>query len=168
MSRGWQAKREHRHQDARCRGVVGGFRAGDAFDCAFAELLRFGRELLLDIVAQKGRDLGAPADRRHIAQRTVVCTEKGEVEVEVQDREEEQRTNETQVEVRASLKVKSKIVQLGATLGFNIWVPPSDRSKIAELLPASDPRLCVARLCPLRRGWYCKGASGTGASDYGR
>src|SRR6516162_40501 len=54
-----QAKREHRYQDARGRGVVGGFRAGDAFDRAFAELLRFRGELLLDVVAQKGRDLGA-------------------------------------------------------------------------------------------------------------
>jgi EVE domain len=77
------------------------------------------------------------ADRRHIVQRTVVRTEKGEVEVEVPDREEEQPTNETQIEVRASLKVQAKVVQLGATLGFNIWVPPSDRGKIAELLPAT-------------------------------
>src|SRR5262249_38864114 len=54
-----QAEREHGYQDARGRGVVGGLRTGDAFDRAFAELLRFRRELLLDIVAQKGRDLGA-------------------------------------------------------------------------------------------------------------
>jgi len=95
------------------------------------------------------------ADRRHIAQRTVVRTEKGEVEVEVPDREEEQRTNETQVEVRASLKVQAKIVQLGATLGFNIWVPPADRGKIAELLPVtyqSYRRILVTE--GVRRQWF--------------
>ena len=77
------------------------------------------------------------ADLRHISQRTVVRTEKGEVEVEVPDRDEEQSTDEPPVELRASLKVQAKVVQLGATLGFSIWVPPSDRGKIAELLPAT-------------------------------
>ena len=36
-----------------------GFRTGDAFDRTLAELLRRGGELLLDIVAEEGRDLGA-------------------------------------------------------------------------------------------------------------
>lgn len=77
------------------------------------------------------------ADRRHITQRTVVRTETGEVEVEVPEREEEQAAAEPPVELRASLKVQAKVAQLGAVLGFNIWVPPSDRGKITELLPAT-------------------------------
>jgi hypothetical protein len=85
------------------------------------------------------------ADRRHIGQRTVVRTETGEVEVEVPDREEEP-TNETQVEVRASLKVQAKLVQLGATLGFNVWVPPSDRGKMSELLSAAHREKLVTTL----------------------
>src|SRR6185437_1494874 len=34
-----------------------------------------------------------------------------------------------------SLKVQAKVAQLGATLGFNLWVPQNDRSRILELLP---------------------------------
>ena len=77
------------------------------------------------------------ADRRHITQRTIVRTETGEVEVEVPEREEELAAAEPPVELRASLKVQAKVAQLGAVLGFNIWVPPSDRGKITELLPAT-------------------------------
>jgi hypothetical protein len=77
------------------------------------------------------------ADLRHIAQRTVVRTETGEVEVEVPEREEERLPAEPQFEPRASLKVQAKVAQLGATLGFSIWVPPGDKGKIIELLPAS-------------------------------
>src|SRR5262249_11099466 len=77
------------------------------------------------------------ADLRRIAQRTVVRTEQGEVEVEVPDREEDQAASISQGDVRASLKVQAKLVQLGAIFGFNVWVPPSDRAKIIELTPAT-------------------------------
>jgi hypothetical protein len=77
------------------------------------------------------------ADRRHIASRTIVRTEKGEVEVEVPDREQEELAYETPVELKTSLKVQAKVAQLGASLGFSIWVPPSDRGRITELLPAT-------------------------------
>ncbi len=75
------------------------------------------------------------SDLRHVGQRTVIRTEQGEVEVEVPDREEEdQQERHTPVEVRASLKVQAKLVELGVTLGFNVWVPPGDRAKITDLL----------------------------------
>ena len=77
------------------------------------------------------------SDLRHVAPRTVVRTEKGEVEVEVPDREEERPSDETVVEARASLKVQARVAQLGAILGFNIWVPAGDRAKLTELLPAT-------------------------------
>ena len=83
---------------------------------------------------------------RYISQRTVVRTEMGEVEVEVPGREEEQTVAEAPVELRASLKVQAKVAQLGAILGFNVWVPPSDRSKITELLPATYQAKLVTTL----------------------
>lgn len=79
------------------------------------------------------------ADLRHIQNRTVVRTESGEIEVEVPEREEKPITafQEPQdTPIRESLKVQAKVAQLGATLGFNIWVPPNDRGKIVELLAA--------------------------------
>jgi len=99
---------------------------GEVIVSALLEQARTKRDFALDTT-----------DLRHVAQRTVVRTEKGEVEVEVPDREEEQSIGEPPVELRASLKVQAKIAQLGATLGFNIWLPPNDRGKITELLPAT-------------------------------
>ena len=91
------------------------------------------------IARQEGDQHAFPldaADRRHIdiANRTVVRTEQGEVEVEVPERDERQPISDaTAPEVRSSLKTQAKVAHLGAVLGFNIWVPASDRGKIIEL-----------------------------------
>jgi EVE domain len=85
------------------------------------------------------------ADLKRIAQRTVVLTEQGEVAVEVPDREEDQAATIPQGEVRASLMMQSKLARLGMIFGFSVWVPPSDRAKISELLSAEDrPKLVSA------------------------
>lgn len=76
-------------------------------------------------------------DRRHIAQRTVVRTETGEVEVEVPEREEPKvEPIHGDREVTASIKMQANVAQLGAILGFNIWLPPSDRTRVSEALPS--------------------------------
>ena len=85
-------------------------------------------------------------DLRRIAQRTVVQTEQGEVEVEVPDREDKEAAPVSQLDIRASLKMQAKLVQLGAVLGFNVWVPPSDRAKITELVDASHRSKLVSAL----------------------
>jgi hypothetical protein len=78
------------------------------------------------------------ADRRHIANRTVVRTEQGEVEVEVPDREELDVLPAIEAtEIRTSLKIQAMVAQLGATLGFTIWVPASDRGRVLEALSPS-------------------------------
>ena len=76
------------------------------------------------------------ADLRHIAVRTVVRTEQGEVEVEIPEREETKAESvETVDEVRESIRVQAKVAELGAALGFTIWVPASDRGRVLECLP---------------------------------
>jgi hypothetical protein len=87
-------------------------------------------------IAPKTYELDS-ADRRHIAQRTVVRTETGEVEVEVPEREETKlEPVESEREVTASIQMQANVAQLGAILGFNIWLPPSDRTRVSEALPA--------------------------------
>jgi hypothetical protein len=95
------------------------------------------RTLEQQSVSKKRYELDA-ADRRHIAQRTVVRTETGEVEAEVPEREEirPEPAEDVDREIRASIKVQANIVQLGTILGFNIWVPPSDRGRVSEALPS--------------------------------
>lgn len=75
-------------------------------------------------------------DRKHISQRTVVRTEQGEVEVEVPGPELSPEHVEV-AEPRASTRVQAQIAQLGAILGFKIWIPPGDRSRLMEALPKS-------------------------------
>ena len=89
------------------------------------------------------------ADQRHITHRTVVRTESGEVEVEVPEREELSQfiADEAPIEVRDSIKVQAKVAQLGAALGFTIWVPSSDRVRILEIIPQEYRDKFVA-ICP--------------------
>src|SRR5262249_4499792 len=47
---------------------------------------------------------------------------------------------------RASLKVQAQLAQLGATLGFSIWIPVADRLKVQELLPATYHTKFVTKL----------------------
>jgi hypothetical protein len=76
-------------------------------------------------------------DRRHIAQRTVVRTETGEVEVEVPERDEVTvEPVEIERDVRTSIQMQANVVQLGAILGFNVWLPPGDRARVSDVLPA--------------------------------
>ena len=59
-----KSERQQRHQHAGHRRIVGRLRAGDAFDRAFAELLRIFAELLLDRVREEGRDFSAAGGQR--------------------------------------------------------------------------------------------------------
>jgi hypothetical protein len=97
-------------------------------------------ELITRILSRQQEEAKAfkldTADLRHVAERTVVRTEQGEVAVEVPEREDEvPAVPDVEVEVRASLKTQAKVAQLGATLGFSIWIPPNDRTKVQELSP---------------------------------
>jgi hypothetical protein len=94
------------------------------------------RILQEQVIAKQRYELDA-ADRRNILQRTVVRTEAGEVEVEVPEREEEIAPPvEVDQEIRASIKMQANVAQLGAILGFNIWVPAGDRGRVFEALPS--------------------------------
>jgi hypothetical protein len=86
------------------------------------------------------------SDLRHIGQRTVVRTESGVVEVEVPDREVEEQAEEASVAPRLSIKMQAHLSRLGAILGFTIWIPPSDRTRVLELLPTTYHPKLVATL----------------------
>src|SRR5262249_20204399 len=88
------------------------------------------------------------ADRRHIAPRMVVRTETGEIEVEVPEREEEiaHETVEVDQEIKASIKMQANVAQLGAILGFNIWVPSGDRGRVSEVLPSQYHDKLITKL----------------------
>ena len=75
------------------------------------------------------------SDRRHIAQRTTVRTEQGEHEIEIPDRQEPPPSPPSPNDVRVSIQVQAQVAQIGVTLGFTIWIPPGDRTRVLEALP---------------------------------
>lgn len=107
---------------------------------------------VLDQQASGGRvfDLDH-TDMRHIDQRTVVRTETGEVTVEVPEREEEEEEEGAEQRdhgtvPRPSHKVQAQLAQLGATLGFSIWIPAADRQRVLEVLPTTYHQKFVTTL----------------------
>jgi len=63
--------------------------------------------------------------------------EKGEVEVGVRNCEQRELACGLPVRQRTSLTFQAKIAQLGASLGFRIWLPQNERNRIVKRLPAA-------------------------------
>ncbi len=45
--------------------------------------------------------------------------------------------NGPEPDVRESIKYQAKVAQIGAEMGFRIWVPRNDKSRVLELIPAT-------------------------------
>ena len=80
-------------------------------------------------------------DNRQLAGKTKVRTLTGEVEVEIPD-EDEDETSALAVAVptiepdsRESIRMQAKVAQIGAEMGFRIWVPRSDKARVLEYVP---------------------------------
>lgn len=83
-------------------------------------------------------------DKKHLSVRRKVSTLDREVEVEVPDDEDDELSVETEVsepasasDSRESVKYQAKIAQVGAEMGFRIWVPKHDKARVLDLIPAS-------------------------------
>jgi len=83
-------------------------------------------------------------ENRRLAQRRKVPTPSGEVEVEVPDDDEDNSSPETDLmesvptlNARESIQVQSRVAQIGAEMGFSIWVPKSDKTRVLEHVPQS-------------------------------
>ena len=79
-------------------------------------------------------------DKRQLARKATVRTPDREVIVEVPEHEEENDTDIQEIvgsdvsgsDVRESVQVQAKIAQIGAEMGFRIWVPRNDRSLVQK------------------------------------
>lgn len=111
--------------------------------------------LLLDLLRKQGEaEVAYPLterDRRQLARKRVVRTLSGQVEVEVPEVDDEEEVEaspavhqnaqtpasvaESETEARQSIQMQAKLAQIGAKMGFRIWVPASDRSRVLELIP---------------------------------
>ena len=79
-------------------------------------------------------------DKRFLGRRRKVRTLDREVEVEVPDDEDELSSLESETEFvptsdsRKSIQYQARVAQIGAEMGFRIWVPRNDRGRVLELV----------------------------------
>lgn len=94
-------------------------------------------------------------DQRHLAVKRKVQTLTGQVEVEVPEKGDDheelvehgasplaphvatEATGQDEVSVRQSIQIQAQIAEIGAKMGFRIWVPPSDRPRVLSVVQAA-------------------------------
>ena len=81
-------------------------------------------------------------DKRQLARRKKIRTIDREVEVEIPDEEDEESSLESETseptavpDSRTSIQYQAKVAQIGAEMGFRIWVPRNDRARVLEFVP---------------------------------
>ena len=82
------------------------------------------------------KDFYEPSIRNRWAPDRTVKTLEGEVSVVVpkDDDEEEEQVSPPTPEARQSIQFQAKLVEIGAIMGFKVWVPRGDRSRVRELV----------------------------------
>ena len=78
-------------------------------------------------------------DQRQLSRKTI-RTADGEVEVEIPESDEGelgQSGPATTIDARESTRMQAKVAQIGAEMGFRIWVPRHDKMRVLEQIPAS-------------------------------
>ncbi len=91
------------------------------------------------------------ADNRALRVRPRIQTLSGPVTVEVPDESDEMDTHfahpKTPAEdARESIRVQAHLVEIGARMGFRVWVPRSDRGRVEELAPSELRSALLDRL----------------------
>ena len=83
-------------------------------------------------------------DKRQLARIRKIRTLEREVEVEVPDDDDEESSLESEMsepnavpDTRTSIQYQAKVAQIGAEMGFRIWVPRNDKARVLELIPAN-------------------------------
>lgn len=89
-------------------------------------------------------------DKRQLARKRTVKTFEGEVRVSVPDFDADDEelssgapTEKTTSEPRQSIQKQAKLAEIGIEMGFRIWVPKADRSRIYELIAEKHQKAFV-------------------------
>ena len=104
-------------------------------------------KLLVELLSRQKDDLKefpfTAKDKRHLRTQRKVRTIHREVEVEVPDHEDQNGEVDlgssaeptSTSDVRESIRVQAKVSQIGAEMGFYIWVPRSDKARVLGEVP---------------------------------
>jgi hypothetical protein len=84
-------------------------------------------------------DFYEPPLKERWSSERIIKTDGGEISVTVptdDDELEDLRAAQTKSpDARQSIQIQSNLAKIGATMGFKIWIPRSDRGRVRELLP---------------------------------
>ena len=104
-----------------------------------------GRYLVKLLKSQQSNPESYPftdRDKRQLTLRRRVRTLDREVEVEVPDSEGEEATIDSHAaepasssDSRESIKYQAKVAQIGAEMGFHIWIPRNDKTRVLDIIP---------------------------------
>ena len=164
----WNHLSETKHTEKRARGWAIAFRGSlrhmsDDDGTLLVSLLRTQADVQVTHPLTE-------RDQRQLGRKQTVKTLSGEVEVEVpstDDDDEEEVAEaltqgegnisahasvvavaEPEIEARQSIQIQAKLAQIGAKMGFHIWLPAGDRNRVLELVPA-DLRAAFLDSLPL-------------------
>ncbi|MCK1284056.1 hypothetical protein IVB41_08905 [Bradyrhizobium sp. 44] len=128
----------------------------DAFGVASSKLTKDWSDAQLDKALLKLRseleqagadgnlDFYSPALKPKWSTAQKIKTADGEVTVIVpmdDDDDDDDAVTETEItptELRPSFQIQAKLAEIGARMGFKVWLPRNDRKRICELVPATD------------------------------
>jgi hypothetical protein len=132
------------------KGIQKGVRGwGINYRASLRQMSKADGDFLLSFLGRQGREQKAyvlsERDQRRLARKGKVQTLTGVVEVEVPDAEDEldeglpvpqgTPTPSTEAtETRQSIHVQAQIAEIGAKMGFRIWIPPADRTKVLDIV----------------------------------
>ena len=118
-----------------------------------------GRYLVELLKKQQSKPEGYPfteRDKGQLALKRKVRTLGREVEVEVPDNEGDDSSLESELvgpalasDTRGSIEYQAKVAQIGARMGFKIWVPRSDKARVLEHIPPGGMALEFLEELPL-------------------
>lgn len=76
-------------------------------------------------------------DQRQLSGRQTIRTPERAVEIEIpeEDEDAERPATAVVVEIPESTQMQAKVAQIGAEMGFHIWVPRHDKARILEHVP---------------------------------
>ncbi|HXA25649.1 MAG TPA: hypothetical protein VNW90_25500 [Acetobacteraceae bacterium] len=147
------------------KGIKKGVRGwGIGFRGSLRQITTSDGTLLLRMLREQGEQQTAfpftERDQRQLASKRSVRTLSGVVEVAVPGEDEDQEDSSEEIpsasdaeasvapdpEARKSIQVQVQIAEIGAKMGFHIWIPPSDRTKVLDIIEPAHRALFLDAL----------------------
>jgi hypothetical protein len=133
----WNRLSETRGAELGSSGWTGYFRS------SLRPIARADGDFLVSVLEAQSRQQTpfpySPRDRRQLARKLTVRTLDRSVTVEVPEEDEDEDATvspaTSPADARQSIQVQAQVAQIGAEMGFRIWVPRGDRVRVLEHVP---------------------------------